>query len=340
MFLLLHFCNQKAENMPSFILNDENVVNSYGFRVANNGLLLERFKANPVLLNSHFNDPAGVVGRWTNIRIEDGKLLADPEFDTEDEAGKKLKGKVDRGFLKGASLGLLFNPEKMTLAPDGNFLLNEAEVMEASIVAVPSNSGAVRLYASTGDLLTEDQVKLSLSGLKDHKFSKHKKSEIKMKKVILSLAVLAALDLQKFNTQEGVEVDALDAAVLKLKADLDQAQTKVKDLEAAAKKMSDQLAAQLQAKVKALIDGAITAGKLSAAEKDSWTELATNNYELAEKTLSAIPGKQSLAGQVNNPAPGAAQVKTQEDFQKLSLEQQLAFRDTRPEEYHQLFPVN
>ena len=48
-----------------------------------------------------YNHDNGVfIGRWDNVRIEDGKLLADPVFDTEDENAKNCR-KVERGFEDG-----------------------------------------------------------------------------------------------------------------------------------------------------------------------------------------------------------------------------------------------
>jgi len=40
------------------------------------------------------------IGRWDNVRIEDGKLLADPVFDTEDENARKIAGKGGAWFLE------------------------------------------------------------------------------------------------------------------------------------------------------------------------------------------------------------------------------------------------
>src|SRR5690625_2612189 len=89
-----------------FVLNDETKVNQYGFKVLNAGLDLERFKKNPVILDYHHPNNFGVIGRWEDIQIEGHLLTAKPVFDEEDEYSRRIAGKVKRGFLRGASLGL------------------------------------------------------------------------------------------------------------------------------------------------------------------------------------------------------------------------------------------
>lgn len=142
----------------TFILCDGNRVNSHGFRTDLSGLDTERFKANPVMLYAH--DPMSVIGRWENLRVEDGKLLADAVFDTEDELGKKIEGKVERGFLKGCSMGLHI---KELTEGEGEAVASKSELVEASVCAVPSDAGAVKLYDENRNELTFDQVKLQFN---------------------------------------------------------------------------------------------------------------------------------------------------------------------------------
>ena len=142
----------------TFILCDGNRVNSYGFRTDLSGLDTERFKANPVMLYAH--DSMSVIGRWENLRVEDGKLLADAVFDTEDELGKKIEGKVERGFLKGCSMGLHI---KELTEGEGGAVASKSELVEASVCAVPSDAGAVKLYDENRNELTFDQVKLQFN---------------------------------------------------------------------------------------------------------------------------------------------------------------------------------
>ena len=100
-YCLLHSKLKKMKKFK-FILNDETKVNQYGFRVKNLGLRLGRFLDNPVVLDNHGNE--AVIGRWENIQIEGNLLTAEAVFDDKDENAKTIAGKVERGFIKGASI--------------------------------------------------------------------------------------------------------------------------------------------------------------------------------------------------------------------------------------------
>ncbi len=311
--------------MPTFILNDQNVKNSYGFSIPTGGIILKRFKANPVMLDQHYNSTSAVLGRWTNITVNDkGQLVADDEFDTEDEKAKAIKGKVDRGFIKGASMGVTFNRDKMKQQPDGSWQLTECELYEASIVAVPSNANALRLYAAeTGELLTEDQLKLELSALS---LSTTKITTNNMDKLILSAATLVALGLQNADN-----VNDVNAAIEKLAAD-------TKRIKGEYDALKLQVEAQAKDNAKAMLDAAQLAMQITAEERKDYEELALTNPALCSKLLAKLPAKTSLGADVDNKgAAVSGEVKTMEDFQKLSLDKQLAFKTNNPAAYNALF---
>ncbi len=141
-----------------FILNDERVTNSYGFRVKTSGIKLDRFLSNPICLNNHSNNTKDVLGNWQNTMVEGQLLTASPLFDTEDADGKEVVRKVEKGILKACSIGISFDPEHLVME-DGILTMQECELMEASICAVPSNASAVVLYNQQGEQLSEGQVK-------------------------------------------------------------------------------------------------------------------------------------------------------------------------------------
>lgn len=142
--------------MKTFVLCDSNTINSCGFRIRLEGMNLDRFRSNPVMLYQH--DKFSVIGRWENVHIEDGRLLADAKFDSEDELARQVEGKVERGFLKGCSVGILIND--MTLIGDV-YEATATELMEASIVSIPSDAGAIRLMDENHNPVDFKTVKLS-----------------------------------------------------------------------------------------------------------------------------------------------------------------------------------
>lgn len=155
--------------MQPFVLNDETQTNSYGFRIPNKGIDLSRFMANPVMLADHDNSVAGVIGKWTNLRVSGPQLLADPDFDLHKPAAREIAGQVERGYLKGASMGISFDRNLIQTATDGVAELSSCQKYESSVCAIPSNANAVCLYvAGTGQPMTEAMVKLNLQGLNVH----------------------------------------------------------------------------------------------------------------------------------------------------------------------------
>lgn len=137
----------------TFVLSDQNQVNSYGFRVLLSGGDFRRFRSNPVMLHQH--DQGRVIGRWENLRLANGKsqLLADAVFDTGDALAQEVQRKVEDGFLKGCSIGMRILEMQEA---DGVCTATRWELVEASIVSIPADAGAVRLYDNNYQRLEQD----------------------------------------------------------------------------------------------------------------------------------------------------------------------------------------
>ena len=125
----------------TFLLSDESV-NSYGEIIKTNGIDTTRFEKNPVMFYQH--EQTEIVGRWENIRKKDGALFADAVFDDTSETGKRVKTKVEKGFLRAASIGINILEEQEN--EKGQTIITKCELIEASIVDLPSNKNAVKQY--------------------------------------------------------------------------------------------------------------------------------------------------------------------------------------------------
>lgn len=319
----------------TFVLNDETKVNSYGFRVLNSGIDLDRFKSNPVMLDQHWNNTRSVIGNWENLRIEGSQLLADENFDMEDEDAKKVAGKVNRGFIKGASIGISYNYEFMERNPDDTYVLTSCELFEASIVAIPSNANAVTLFAQNGVELSADEVKLSLTKLtQTQNFNTNPK---KMSKINLSaVAVLALAAVGVVNTDDE---NAVSNGIEQLSQKLSTANTEIATLKTANAGFETQLKVQKELQAKALVTEAKLAGKITAEEEAGYLADATANFELTAKFLAKIPAKTNLSGEVIKTDNGgnATDPKNIDEFEKMPLDKQLAFKAENPDGYSALF---
>ena len=146
------------------ILSDSSV-NCYGYRVLTEGLNIEAFKKNPVMLYMHFRDEGSpiwgnykAIGHWEDIQINGDELSAIPIFDKVDDLSKEVAAKYEAGTFSAASIGIQIiatSANKELLLPgQTRETVTEALLMEASIVDIPANRNAVRLYdRSTSALL-------------------------------------------------------------------------------------------------------------------------------------------------------------------------------------------
>lgn len=131
-------------NNITFVVSDESV-NSYGMVTSTAGIDTSRFEQNPVMFYMH--ERATIVGRWDNIRKEDDKLLADAVFDDTTPIGKQVKDQVEKGFLRAASIGIEIVERKTIKGVD---TVTKCILNEISIVDVPANENALKLYRRNG----------------------------------------------------------------------------------------------------------------------------------------------------------------------------------------------
>ena len=315
-----------------FVLNDETVKNTYGFRVLTAGINLTRFNDNPVCLNNHSNSTKDVLGEWISLETKNGQLTAEPDFDTEDTDGKEVVRKVENGKIKGCSIGIIIDPDKMLLV-DGELILSECELLEASIVAVPSNSKAIVLYSSEGVQLDESEVKTLC--LSVDKTNPTNNIDLNMKKINLGLLAFVALGFAQ-NTQS-VEEPELEKAVLDLKAKADTSASELVKAKAELKAYQDAEKITNAQKIDTLVDLAVTEGRITADHSQTYKDLAAQNFDLAAKTIASLPVKTELgADGIKTPA-GTTEPMTEEKFQALSHEAKLSWKASNLEAYNKLF---
>lgn len=282
--------------LPKFIFNVETKKNSHGFFLLNGGGRFDRFRENSVMLDNH--DLDRLIGRWENLHTEGALLVADPVFDEGVALGAERKGQVERGFLRGASPGIIVLRAEYRTNPAGgeDLYVTEWELFEGSVTSVPSNAGAVTLKIYTGDgrPVEENDVRLHVDNIvKLCVGTQSKTSTINhMEKITLSAEALTALGI----TQDA-DAAAIGRAVLQLRADCTAANDRVealqKEVDDARKRRAEQL-----------VNLAVEQGRIGANSRDKYIELALKDYDLVSETLKAIPEKVSLAAAVSKIAGG------------------------------------
>lgn len=139
------------------------------------------------------------------------------------------------------------------------------------------------------------------------------KTEVKdvMARISDLLAVEAKFTVAQKDLEDAKTVIAgKDAAIQNIQKTLDDVNARLAVYE---KKEAD----EKKAKIEALVQNAINEGKIENTAKEQWIQMATANFDLAEKTLASIPARDTITKEIaNDPANvGAAKnaAKTAEE---------------------------
>lgn len=247
------------------------------------GVDTEQFERNPVMFYQH-NDWNLPVGRWENVRKENGQLLADAVFDEEDtdaEVQRMIK-KVKKGFIKMASCGLVDLVTSFNQLGD-DYTVTKCRLREASIVAIGGNHNAIRLYDNDGkEIDLKDDAGLKLSD-----FIVKPKIE-KMEKNLLTLLNLSD-NASPAEQKERVELLLADKA--KAETNLAAEKAKVAAFESASVNAR-------KAEALTLTDAAVLDGRIDAKAKQSVLNLFDKDHEAAKIMLESIAKPTSIRSQM------------------------------------------
>jgi HK97 family phage prohead protease len=145
---------RKAGDDVEFVISTA-AIDRHGTIINPEGWDLKSFRSNPIMAyqhNTHSTDPDDILGTW-EIRVEDGQLVGKPVFEPSElnEKADKVRRKVEHGTLRAVSVGFIprswhWGDKKKGERSDVLYL-DENELLEVSIVAVPSNPEALKRSA-------------------------------------------------------------------------------------------------------------------------------------------------------------------------------------------------
>lgn len=140
-------------------------LNQYGTRILTEGVDLEQFRKNPILLWMHSRawggrkDDVLPIGHVENIQIEGDDITGELVFDEKDEFAMKLAQKWDDGILKMVSpnLDIIAIDESQELALPGQTraTITKSKLIELSVVDIGGNDANM--------VLSKDGKQLKLS---------------------------------------------------------------------------------------------------------------------------------------------------------------------------------
>jgi len=157
-------------------------------------------------------DPDNFIGRWDNIRVDEGALVGDLTFEDKETnpLAEKLLRKVRNGTLNAVSVGFLpgdghYGEEddlEQKGAENETYYYDSAELVEVSLVGIPSNKNARKKALENGDIpeLIEELIREALGD----KFSE----TMTVKGLFVTLRGGDAEIIEKEETGEEVDLEA------------------------------------------------------------------------------------------------------------------------------------
>ena len=248
------------------VLCDSNSINSYGFRTDVSGINLERFRKNPVMLYNH--DPLQVIGKWDNVKVEKEQLTAEPVFDMEDPFAAEIARKVEDGFIKGCSMGLMIKEITKTKGID---TANESLLLEASIVSIPADENALVVYADE-----KQEKKLSINEFNKLFYNMETKDT---KTIDNSQLTIDHSQLKIHNSQLTIE---------NLQTELAAKNDIIADLSAQVDELKKDLAEREYHEAELAVDAAIQEGKISKEVKSIVLSFYLDKPNDTKTLLSAL----------------------------------------------------
>lgn len=310
----------------TFRLADESI-NGYGFWLRMDGADLEQFKRNPIMLWMHSRAFRGTkdevlpIGHWENVRIEGGELLADAVFDMDDEFAAAIAGKVERGIIRMASVGITV----VETSADSTYLkpgqtretVTKWKLREASIVDIGANDNAISLA-----FYDRDGNPMELSAPDG------------------GCPVSLLLTPKPYDMREVAKLLKLADA-----ADENEVAQRVKELVARNEELERRLNEveqrehqQRQLRAASLIDEAIRDGRIDAGARPSWEKMFGMNHDVAEETLAALPKRKSVRDSLGNGEKGKAEAFSTMSWDELDRKGKLReLKANHPELYEQKF---
>ncbi len=283
-------------------------VNTYGFRMLTEGCDLSEYEKNPNVFLNHrdFDLP---IGRGENVRKEDGAILVDVVFDTDDPRAAEVAGKVERGFLRMASVGTwpperVSDDESLRLPGQTGPTVTRWTLREVSICAIGANHNALAMYDRDGKRveLGDPESIIRLTDGISKPINKNKRMSIVTQ--LLKLSDSASEQAVGEELKKRLELaESLKTENERLEKEKKTLTDRIGELEESRKK-------EEKAKAARMVESAIKEGRIDASGREVWLSDFAADYGKAEQRLKSIPPRKRLAAvpepDGGNDKPGSA----------------------------------
>ncbi|NJM13979.1 MAG: hypothetical protein HC896_00090 [Bacteroidales bacterium] len=249
------------------------------------------------------NDEPLPLGTWSNLRRGDNNtMLADSNFDANDDFAKSISSKVEQDIIRMSSIGI--EVIETSTAPElmlpGQTLptVTKCKLMEVSIVDMGGNDNALVLYNSGGDVINLSKGNMPDFFKLEHTNENANQNFKSMKLIALFLGL----------AETATETEVLDN-IKKLKED------NVK-LSANFDTLNNQVKLQKEANVTAMVNEAIKLGKFTADKKEQFTKMANLDFDTAKAIIDSMPGAKKPTSLINDGGAGKGAVLSWDEVAK------------------------
>lgn len=290
-------------------------LNSYGTRALTDGMDVEQYCRNPVLLDMH--ERGKVIGYVKDLKKEGDDVTGEPVFDEATELSRQRKKQWEFGSVRMVSAGIdiieLSDSKELLLEGQTRPTIVRCKLVEVSIVDIGANDDAI--------VLMKDGIRIEFG--KDGECPLPLLNEPISKKVMdqKTLALLLGLAETADEPTIKAELEVLKAA----KAEVVTLRNEKETLTLAG--------------ITSLVDTAITEKRISLEKKEQFVALGKKiGVEELKRTFDAMSPQVKLSAVVGH--QGGAATGVPGTFKKLSevpSDQLEEMREKQPDTYRKLY---
>ena len=294
-------------------------LNSYGTRVLTDGLDIEQYNRNPVLLWMHHRGQ--VIGTVTDLMREHGEITGLLNFDEASELSQRCKKQWEFGSLRMVSVGIdiLEWSNDPYLAVEGQTMatITKSKLTEVSVVDIGANDDAIRLNYQGQQLNLSAGGACPLPSLYNQSNQPQSTYPTEMDTKVLAL---------KLGLPEGADETAIYAKIDEIKATSAEVETLRAEKEAV-----------IQREVEALVDGAVAEKKIELKMRDHFLQLGKSvGADNLRTTFQSMSPREKLSATLNSSGQ-AVQPKTYAKLSDVPSEELMQLRESDPDHYKQLY---
>lgn len=307
-------------------ISDE-TLNCYRTWVKTEGVILEQFQKNPVMLWMHWRGM--IIGLIKNIKVENGEITGEPYFDEVREESKMAKQQWEKGSLRMGSpnFEVIETSDDPALLKEGQTrpTITKCKLVEFSMVDIGGNDNNIRLSYSGEELkLSEGEDCAVLPLLKNPIVKLNNNNE--MNQELMSIALMLGMPAESTLADVQKQVNAL----------LEHKKTN-EDLRNEIKTLEDRLEGIQLSGITAMVDEAVKAGKFTADKKNHFVELGKKvGAESLKLTLDSMSPSMKPSSLIDKtPAPSSE--KQYKSWSEVPEEDLKLIRKENPELYKKLY---